>query len=136
VLVRSSLPATRFADRNHQSGTLIISRAHSHQAARSAADTVWPAAGEAAAPLLFGYVSQYVFRGSGSAQGGAPGEASTANSAGLEYTFLLFLGTLLVAGLLSLAGLRTYPRDVATAAASAKAIGQTAGSSKEGRAAA
>jgi len=68
-----------------------------------------------------------VFRGTSSADGGAPGEASTANSAGLEYTFLLFLGTLLVAGLLSLAGLRTYPRDVATSAASAKAIGQTAG---------
>jgi hypothetical protein len=50
---------------------------------------------------------------------------------GLEYTSLLFLGTLLIAGLLALAGLRTYPRDVATAAASAKAISQAAANGGE-----
>lgn len=94
--------------------------------------TVLRSAGEAAAPLLFGYVSQYVFGGPGSAGGGNDaGGASAANSAGLEYTFLLFLGTLLAAGLLALAGLRTYPRDVATAAASANAIGQAAGAETE-----
>ena len=49
-----------------------------------------------------------------------------ANAAGLEYTFLLFLGALLIAGLFSLTALRTYPRDVATAIASAEAIGQAA----------
>jgi predicted MFS family arabinose efflux permease len=87
--------------------------------------------GEAVAPLLFGYVSQYVFGGPGSSSGGTSGGASTGNSAGLEYTFLLFLGTLLIAGLLALAGLRTYPRDVATAAASADAIGQTAANGGE-----
>ncbi|HEY7260180.1 MAG TPA: hypothetical protein VH589_01695 [Trebonia sp.] len=65
--------------------------------------------GEAAAPLVFGYVSQYVFGG-----------------AGLEYTFLLFLTALLASGVLALAGLRTYPRDVATATASARAIGRGA----------
>jgi hypothetical protein len=76
------------------------------------------------APLLFGYVSQYIFGGPGSSHGGgSSGGPSTGNPAGLEYTFLLFLGTLLTAGLLALAGLRTYPRDVATAAASAEAIG-------------
>lgn len=80
--------------------------------------------GEAAAPLLFGYVSQYVFGGPGSSAGGAAGGAVAANSAGLEYTFLLFLTTVLIAGLLALAGLRTYPRDVATATASAEAIGR------------
>jgi hypothetical protein len=85
--------------------------------------TVLRSGGEAAAPLLFGYVSQYVFGGPGAASSdGGSGAGSPASSAGLEYTFLLFLGTLLVAGLLALAGLRTYPRDVATAAASAKAI--------------
>lgn len=42
-----------------------------------------------------------------------------------------------MAGLLALAGLRTYPRDVATAAASTEAIGQAAESSgMEGRPAA
>lgn len=84
--------------------------------------------GEAAAPLLFGYVSQYVFGGPGSSSGSGAGgggsgaTTSPAQAAGLEYTFLLFLVPLLIAGLLALAGLRTYPRDVATATASARAI--------------
>ncbi len=89
--------------------------------------TLLRSGGEAAAPLLFGYVSQYVFGGPGSASGGdGSSGAAAGNAAGLEYTFLLFLGALLIAGLLALAGLRTYPRDVATAAASAEAIGQAA----------
>lgn len=86
-------------------------------------------AGEAAAPLLFGFVSQYVFGGPGAASGdaagspvGPAGATSAANSAGLEYTFLLFLAALLIAGLFALVALRTYPRDVATAVASAEAI--------------
>ncbi|MEV6793346.1 MFS transporter [Streptomyces sp. NPDC051320] len=62
--------------------------------------------GEAAAPTLFGWVSTQVF--------GGPD--------GLEYTFLLALVPLIAAGLLGLAALRTYPRDVATADASARAI--------------
>jgi hypothetical protein len=74
---------------------------------------------------------QWVIGGPGSSSGGTSGGASTGNSAGLEYTFLLFLGTLLIAGLLALAGLRTYPRDVATAAASADAIGQAAANGGE-----
>jgi predicted MFS family arabinose efflux permease len=91
--------------------------------------------GEAAAPLLFGYVSQYVFGGPGSSAGagaggggsggGGPGGAGSA--AGLEYTFLVFLIPLLAAGLLALVALRTYPRDVATAAESARAIGRAVG---------
>jgi sugar phosphate permease len=92
--------------------------------------TLLRSGGEAAAPLLFGYVSQYVFGGPGAASGaGGPGAGPAANSGGLEDTFLLFLGTLLIAGLLALAGLRTYPRDVATATASAQAIGQSASGS-------
>lgn len=57
---------------------------------------------EAAAPTVFGFISASVFAG----------------PSGLTYTFLLFLITLLVAGLLGLRALRTYPRDVATASAS------------------
>ncbi|WP_328661059.1 MFS transporter [Streptomyces sp. NBC_00334] len=62
--------------------------------------------GEAAAPTLFGWVSARVFAGDD----------------GLQYTLLLFLLPLIVAGLLGLVALRTYPRDVATAAASARAV--------------
>jgi len=99
--------------------------------------TALRSAGEATAPLLFGFVSQYVFGGPGAASPGpasqgtgspaaASGGTTAAQSAGLEYTFLLFLGALLIAGLFALAALRTYPRDVATAVASDKAIGQAA----------
>jgi predicted MFS family arabinose efflux permease len=77
--------------------------------------------GEAAAPTLFGYVSQFVFGGPGAAAGGAGTSAGGAGGSGLEYTFLVFLVPLLAAGLLALAALRTYPRDVATATASIQA---------------
>lgn len=82
--------------------------------------------GEAAAPLLFGYVSQYIFGGPGSSAGSG-GTASAAQASGLEYTFLIFLIPLLIAGLLALVALRTYPRDVATATESVKVIGRDAG---------
>jgi predicted MFS family arabinose efflux permease len=94
---------------------------------------------EAAAPLLFGYVSQYIFGGPGSSAsngGGSGSGVTTANSAGLEYTFLIFLGALLAAGLLALAGLRTYARDTATATASARAIDEAAENGGEDRSAA
>jgi MFS family permease len=87
--------------------------------------TVLRSVGESAAPLLFGYVSQYIFGGPGSSAGtggGSGGGGQTGNPAGLEYTFLLFLIPLVAAGLLALVGLRTYPRDVATASASVRAI--------------
>ena len=94
--------------------------------------------GEAAAPLLFGYVSQYIFGGPGSASGsgaggGGSGGTSAAQATGLEHTFLVFLILLAVAGLLALAGLRTYPRDVATATASARAIGRAADRDEDAR---
>jgi predicted MFS family arabinose efflux permease len=83
--------------------------------------------GEAAAPLLFGYVSQYVFGGPGSSAGsGSGGTGASGGATGLEYTFLLFLIPLLAAGVLALTALRTYPRDVATATKSAEAIGRGA----------
>jgi MFS family permease len=87
--------------------------------------TVLRSIGESAAPLLFGYVSQYVFGGPGSAAArgnGGGGTSQAGSAAGLEYTFLVFLVPLISAGLLSLAALRTYPRDVATASASVRAI--------------
>lgn len=69
--------------------------------------TVLRTLGEAAAPALFGYVSSRAFGGDG---------------AGLQYTLMLFLAVLFAAALLGCAALRTYPRDVATAGASAQAI--------------
>jgi predicted MFS family arabinose efflux permease len=86
--------------------------------------TVLRTLGEAAAPVLFGYVSQYVFGGSGATAGSAEGPSGSgaASSGGLESTFLVFLVPLALAGLLALLALRTYPRDVATAQASAAAI--------------
>ena len=83
---------------------------------------------EAAAPTVFGYMSQFVFGGPGSSGRGAPGGAgpvgtlSPAGATALADTFLVFLGLLVIAGLLALLALRTYPRDLATAAASAQAI--------------
>ena len=94
--------------------------------------------GEAGAPLLFGFVSEYVFGGpgaiggTGGLGGGAGAAGNAGNATGLEYTFLVFLAALIVAGLLVLPALRTYPRDVATAAASVKAI-RTAGGGDERR---
>jgi hypothetical protein len=85
--------------------------------------TVLRSIGESAAPLLFGYVSQYVFGGPGSAAADGSEASQAGNATGLEYTFLIFLVPLVAAGLLSLAALRTYPRDVATASASVRAIG-------------
>lgn len=59
--------------------------------------------GEAAAPALFGLTSDTLFGG---------------GDHGLEYTFLVFLIMPIIAGLLAWTALRTYPRDVATAAES------------------
>jgi predicted MFS family arabinose efflux permease len=71
---------------------------------------------DAAAPTTFGLASQQVF--------GGPG------TTGLEYTFLLGLIPLLVAAVLLLPALRTYPRDVATASASLRATTPSAGPAK------
>ncbi len=61
---------------------------------------------EGAAPIIFGLVSQYVFGG---------------RKSGLEYTFLIMLIPVIIASSLAIPARRTYPRDVATAAASAEA---------------
>ena len=62
----------------------------------------------ALAPLLFGAVSDYVFGGGRS---------------GLQWTFVVMLLPLGASSWLLFKGLRTYPADVATAAASAQAEG-------------
>ncbi|MCV2458173.1 MFS transporter [Streptomyces sp. ICN988] len=66
---------------------------------------------EAAAPVLFGYLSANVFGGHGGGDG-----------TGLEYTLLFALLTLIAAGLLGLVAIRAYPRDLATAEASTERI--------------
>jgi hypothetical protein len=63
---------------------------------------------EGSAPLLFGAVSEWL---------GGGDEA-------LMWTFILMLITLLLAGMFSLAARRTYPPDVATAAASVEKTSQ------------
>ncbi|HEU4567192.1 MAG TPA: MFS transporter [Marmoricola sp.] len=79
--------------------------------------TVLRTALEAAAPLLFGWVS-VLFGGKG-ASFGEPSSTGPAVGNALEYTFLVMLVSLVAAGLLMcLRARRTYPRDVATAVAS------------------
>ena len=64
----------------------------------------------ALAPLLFGAVSDHVFGGGRS---------------GLEWTFIIMIVPLGASSWLLFKGLRTYPADVATAAASAAAEGRS-----------
>jgi hypothetical protein len=61
---------------------------------------------QAFAPLLFGAVSDYVFGGGRS---------------GLQWTFLIMLLPLAASAYFLFKALDTYPRDVATASASARA---------------
>src|SRR5579884_540421 len=61
------------------------------------------AAAQALAPLLFGAVSDHVFGG---------------GRTGLKWTFLVMLGPLVASARFLVRGIGTYPRDVATAAAS------------------
>jgi MFS family permease len=79
--------------------------------------------GQAAAPLLFGATSDLI---AGVSLAQAPVDTtgvvvSHAEAHGLEITFLIMLAPLVAAGLLLLRARRTYPRDVATAAASQEA---------------
>jgi len=66
--------------------------------------TLLRSAAQALAPLLFGAVSDYIFGG---------------GRAGLQWTFAVMLVPLAASAYLLFRGRRTYPRDVATAAASA-----------------
>jgi predicted MFS family arabinose efflux permease len=61
---------------------------------------------QALSPVLFGAVSDYVFGGGHNA---------------LRWTFVVMLGPLVASAVILARGLRSYPRDVASAAASAPA---------------
>lgn len=69
---------------------------------------------QAIAPVAFGFASDHWFGGSGGTE------------RGLGYTFILFLGVLVLGGLAILPALRTYPRDVATADASIRSVAAAA----------
>jgi MFS family permease len=90
--------------------------------------------GQAAAPLLFGATSDLI-AGVSLAQapvGTTAGVVSHSEAQGLEITFLIMLSSLVAAGLLLLRARRTYPRDVATAAASQEAQDALAGRAGNG----
>jgi MFS family permease len=82
--------------------------------------TVLRSLAQALAPLVFGGLSQLI-AGIVPAQapiGTHPGVVSSSAARGLEYSFLLLLGTLAAAGVFLLRARLTYPQDVATASAS------------------
>jgi hypothetical protein len=82
--------------------------------------TVLRSLAQALAPLVFGGLAD-VIAGIAPKQapiGTHPGVVSPGTARGLEISFLLLLGTLVAAGLFLLRARSTYPRDVATAAAS------------------
>ncbi len=66
---------------------------------------------QAVAPVLFGFVADQLGGG----------------RRGLQLAFTAMLGPLLASGLILLAALRSYPRDVATAAASLESAGRRRG---------
>lgn len=67
---------------------------------------------EGSAPLLFGAMSHWLGHD---------------QESGLKWTFLLMLGTLILASLLAVFARRTYPRDVATAEASRRNVDERTG---------
>ena len=82
--------------------------------------TVLRSLAQALAPLLFGGLADLI-AGIAPEQapiGTHPGVISPGAARGLEISFLLLLGTLVAAGVFLLRARHTYPRDVATAAAS------------------
>ncbi len=82
--------------------------------------TVLRSLAQALAPLIFGGLADLI-AGIAPEQapiGTHPGVISPGAARGLEISFLLLLGTLVAAGVILLRARHTYPRDVATAAAS------------------
>jgi MFS family permease len=89
--------------------------------------TVLRSLAQALAPLVFGGLADGI-AGIAPVQspiGTHPGIVSPGTARGLEISFLLLLGTLVAAGLFLLRARYTYPRDVATAAASQQASAGT-----------
>jgi MFS family permease len=87
--------------------------------------TVLRSVAQAIAPLLFGGLADLIagIAPEQSPIGTHPGIISPGTARGLEITFLLLLGTLAAAGVFLLRARHTYPRDVATAAASYQGAG-------------
>ena len=83
----------------------------------------------AAAPLLFGFVSDELSTGRHTT---TKGIAYHASGPGLKYTFLLMLIPMAAGGVLLLRGRRSYPRDVATALISDERIAASGGASDAG----
>ncbi len=86
--------------------------------------TVLRSLAQALAPLLFGGLADLI-AGIAPEQapvGTHPGVISPGGARGLEICFLLMLGTLAAAGIFLLRARHTYPRDVATAAASRQGV--------------
>jgi hypothetical protein len=82
--------------------------------------TVLRSLAQALAPLVFGGLADLI-AGIAPQQapiGTHPGVISPGAARGLEISFLLLLGTLIAGGVILLRARHTYPRDVATAAAS------------------
>jgi hypothetical protein len=75
-------------------------------------------------PLLFGFLSQ-AFGGPGA--GAATRSGHVHQTSAMAYAFLIMLTPLAISGLILLRARRTYPRDVATAAASLDATARAAG---------
>jgi MFS family permease len=91
--------------------------------------TVVRTVGQATAPLLFGAIADLVagIAPSQAPIGTRPGGISPSTAEGLEVSFLLMLIALAAAGYILLRARRSYPQDVATAAASAESSGRSAG---------
>ena len=82
---------------------------------------------QALAPLIFGGVAELI-AGIAPQQapiGTHPGVISPASATGLEVTFLVMLASLAAAGVFLARARQSYPRDVATAAASRQGTGTT-----------
>jgi MFS family permease len=91
--------------------------------------TLLRTAGQAIAPLLFGAIADLV-AGIAPKQaplGTKPGGIEPGVARGLQVSFILMLIALAVAGWILLRARQTYPRDVATAAASAEYEGRPTG---------
>lgn len=91
--------------------------------------TVVRTVGQATAPLLFGAIADLVagIAPNQAPIGTRPGGVSSATAEGLEVSFLLMLIALAAAGYILLRARSSYPRDVATAAASAEGARRAAG---------
>jgi hypothetical protein len=71
-------------------------------------------------PLLFGFISQAL----GGPSAGAANGGHVRHTSAMAYAFLIMLPPLAISGIALLRARRTYPRDVATAAASLEATRQ------------